>query len=176
MISEHADSPENVSVVNRSPTILTSTGGLVMAVPNSPNRSTVRFSPSSSAGARKTQPGVCVFPRLIDNFKISFGQAGRVQWEPEIHRHAIQQASWLIAHQTGQCIVQSKECRHKRVLRFGMESKGQDCDCCREDFSSHVVCLFMSEHTLSSLAAEGYSGTVSGGHAHAPRPQKEAIG
>ena len=38
MISEQAKSPDIVSAVNKSPTILTSTGGLVTAVPNSPNR------------------------------------------------------------------------------------------------------------------------------------------
>ena len=38
MISEQADSPDKVSVVNKSPIILTSTGGLVIAVPNSPKR------------------------------------------------------------------------------------------------------------------------------------------
>ena len=53
MISEQTDSPDKVSIVNKSP-ILTSTGGLVIAVPNSPNRSTVRFSPFSLAG-KETQ-------------------------------------------------------------------------------------------------------------------------
>ena len=44
MIAEQTDSPDKVSIVNKSPTTLTSTGGLVTAVPNSPNRSTVLFS------------------------------------------------------------------------------------------------------------------------------------
>ena len=69
MISEQADSPDIVSVVNKSPTTLTSTGGLVTAVPNSPNRSTVRFSPFSSAGAKETQIGECIFPRLSTTSK-----------------------------------------------------------------------------------------------------------
>ena len=69
MISEQTDSPENVSVANKSPTTLTSTGGLVTAVPNSPNRSTVRFSPFSLAGAKETQIGVCIFPRLSKTSK-----------------------------------------------------------------------------------------------------------
>ena len=69
MISEQADSPDKVSVVNKSPTTRTSTGGLVTAVPNSPNKSTVRFSPFSLAGARKAQIGVYVLPRLSKTSK-----------------------------------------------------------------------------------------------------------
>ena len=69
MISEQADSPDKASVENKSPTTLTSTGGLVTAVPNSPNRSTVRFSPFSLAGAKNTQIGVCMFPRLSKTSK-----------------------------------------------------------------------------------------------------------
>ena len=66
MISAQADSPEKVSVVNSSPTTLTSTGGLVTAVPNSPKRSTVRFSPFSLAGANKAQIGVCTFAFAVN--------------------------------------------------------------------------------------------------------------
>ena len=69
MIAGQADSPDKGSVVNRSPTILISTGGLVTGVPNSPNRSTVRFSPFSLAGAKETQRGVCIFPRLSTTSK-----------------------------------------------------------------------------------------------------------
>ena len=58
MVSEQTDSPDIVSVVNKSPTTLTSTGGLVIAAPNSPNRSTVLFSPFSLAGAKETQVGM----------------------------------------------------------------------------------------------------------------------
>ena len=47
MIAEQTDSPDKVSIVNKSPTILTSTGGLVTAVPNSPNKH-IRFSAFSS--------------------------------------------------------------------------------------------------------------------------------
>ena len=59
MISEQTDSPENVLIVNKSPTTLTSTGGLVTEV-NSPNRSTVRFSPFSLAGAKETYRGMYI--------------------------------------------------------------------------------------------------------------------
>jgi hypothetical protein len=69
MIAEQADSPDKVSVVNKSPTTLTSTGGLVTAVPNSPNRSTVRFSPFSFAGAKTAHIGMCIFPRLSTTSK-----------------------------------------------------------------------------------------------------------
>ena len=53
MIAEQTDSPEKVSVVYKSPTTLTSTGGLVTAVPNSPNRSTFLFSPFSLLEPKK---------------------------------------------------------------------------------------------------------------------------
>ena len=60
---------EEASIVNKSPTTLTSTGGLVTAVPNSPNRSTVRFSPFSLAGAKTAHIGMCIFPRLSKTSK-----------------------------------------------------------------------------------------------------------
>ena len=69
MIVEQTDSPDKVSIVNKSPTTLTSTGGLVTAVPNSPNRSTVRFSPFSFAGAKTAHIGVYI-SEAIYNFKI----------------------------------------------------------------------------------------------------------
>ena len=52
MIPEQADSPDQASVVNKSPTTLTQQVDY-MAVPNSPISSTVRFSPFSLAGAKK---------------------------------------------------------------------------------------------------------------------------
>ena len=75
MIAEQTDSPEKVSVVYKSPTTLTSTGGLVTAVPNSPNSSTVLFSPFSLAGAKETQIGYVYFQdylKLQNQFPINW--------------------------------------------------------------------------------------------------------